>query len=179
MRNATSALVAIVNEKANGALLEEERLKTDNLNLLALIQPRVLSVEEQKVIGDAMRGKFPGKEILVQWFAFDQESARLGSQITAALRYGNVDALFFSNTSPGIQSLPVGIRVTGTDEPLVKSLRRILNTKGKLEVTDPEWQPQQTAGVVTTAQLPKPADAEIFVGVKPMKMVVQIGRTTT
>jgi hypothetical protein len=154
-------------QKAGEANKRAEELKTENLKLEALIQPRELSVDQQKAIGDVLR-RFSGKSVFLRTYSFDQESMRLSTLLNAALTSGGIDVQFAPTPSPLI--LPVGINVTGSDKAFVEGIKRAL--RGKLDLTDPNWKPAQVVGgVFVGAYSPKAISADIFVGAKPFSLV--------
>lgn len=148
---------------------ETAQLRHDNLELLALIQPRELSVDQQKAIGNALR-RFSGKSVFLRTYSFDQESMRLSTLLRAALTSGGIDVQFAPTPSPLI--LPVGINVTGSDESFVDAIKRACKSEGKLDLTDPKWKPTQVVGgVFVGAYSPKAISVDIFVGAKPFTLV--------
>jgi hypothetical protein len=157
LKNATSA-----NER------ETAQLRHDNLELLALIQPRELTVEQQKAIGQALR-RFSGKSVFLRTYSFDQESMRLSALLNAALKSGGIDVQFAPTPSPLI--LPVGINVTGSDKSFVDAIKHALSSGGKLDLTDPKWKPTQVVGgIFVGAYSPKAISVDIFVGAKPFSV---------
>ncbi len=162
LKNATSA-----NER------ETAQLRHDNLDLLALIQPRELTDDQQKAIGDVLK-LFSGKFVLIRTYSYDQEAMRLAELITASLKFGKVEVQFSPTAFPGLLNLPIGIWVTGTNKSFVTSLKNALNIEGKLALTDPKWKAQMSAGTFVGSIMPKPPDAEIFVGAKPFSALAVI-----
>ncbi|MGA8272646.1 MAG: hypothetical protein WB919_13890 [Candidatus Sulfotelmatobacter sp.] len=159
--------LASLNDKANGALLEQEKLKAANLELQKLIQERDINSDQQKAIGDALK-LFAGRFVIIQVYAYDQEALRLATLIKAALNSGRIDAEVFPNPFPGFVNFPVGVQVSGSDKTFVERLRNVLSETGKLTLTDPKWKPQATSGPRTGIWSQKASQADIFVGVKPL-----------
>jgi hypothetical protein len=159
LRGKSDLLVALLGQQT-------AQLESANLELKALIQPRDLSVDQRKGIGDELK-TFVGRFVIIQVYAFDQEALRLATLIKAALNSGNVDAEVFANPSPGIANLPIGVRITGGNQIFVDRLKKVLSDTGKLTLTDPKWEPQITAGVRLAVVSQKTPEAIIFVGAKP------------
>lgn len=156
------------NDRASANERETAQLRHDNLELLALIQPRELSDEKQKAIGQALR-RFSGKSVFLRTYSFDQESMRLSTLLNAALKSGGIDVQFAPTPSPLI--LPVGINVTGSDKSFVDAIKHALSSEGQLDLTDPKWKPTQVVGgVFVGAYSPKAISADIFVGAKPFSV---------
>jgi hypothetical protein len=81
--------VAASLQKSVEAAKTTEQLKGDNLRLQALIQPRSLSIQQQKDIGNALL-RFNSGVARIDWK--DPESYHLALQIQAALKCGGIDA---------------------------------------------------------------------------------------
>jgi hypothetical protein len=97
MRNATDSLVAIANGKAGEAKEraannehETARLKLENTKLLAVIQPRSLTTEQQREMGDALR-PFKGRTVVYAWNVSDPETYNFAIQLAAAFKCGKLD----------------------------------------------------------------------------------------
>jgi hypothetical protein len=70
----TSTLLGAADKEAKFAEERAAILERENLELKALIQPRDLTVAQQKAIGTAVR-QFAGKKVVMTTYTFDQESS--------------------------------------------------------------------------------------------------------
>ena len=71
-------------ERASTALLEQESLKSENLKLEALIQPRDLTPDQLRSLTNQLK-RFAGRAISVRSYALDIEGKRLGMTIEGSL----------------------------------------------------------------------------------------------
>ena len=76
-------------ERAHGAPLEQERLRSENLRLEALIQPRPLSPDQERNIGVALLG-FKGRKVVISWVP-NEEAYFFTTQLIAALKAAKID----------------------------------------------------------------------------------------
>ena len=169
LRTANHKTIAELNEKASTANFRAVEAERQTAELLAEIQPRDLTIAQQKAIGDALRG-FSGRFVLIRTYSLDQESGRLGMLIQAALRYGGIEVQFSPTPAPGFANLPVGLKIDGSEKRFVDGLRRVLSTEGGLGLADPNWKPE-FSGTFQGVQIPRADQADIFVGVKPVKLI--------
>lgn len=160
----------LANQEAGKANVRAGNAAKRAAELLAEIQPRDLTIEQQKAIGNALRS-FSGHFVLITMYSLDQESVRLGMLIEAALKYGGIETQLFPNPAPGLSTLPMGVRVTGSDNSFVNGLKKVLASEGQLTLSDPNWHPLRVAGASVGILLPKASQAQIFVRIKPLKMV--------
>jgi hypothetical protein len=144
--------------EANTALLEQEKLKAENLKLEALIQPRSLTLEEQKAIGLALP-PFTGQKIKVWSLMSDPETYALGEQIVAAFKCGDMNVeddngkLFPGTGSSSITGLQVRYWLTqGSARNLAKVLKKI----GHLENVRLLEETQGTAPMLDVWVMAKP-----------------------
>jgi hypothetical protein len=77
-------------QKAETARLAQEQLRAENLRLEAIIQPRSLTIEQQRAVGYALR-EFSGHKAEVASFTGDSEGYALCKQMIAALRYARFE----------------------------------------------------------------------------------------
>ena len=156
---------------------ESEELRKHNLELQALIQPRDISPEEDIAITKAME-RFRGKFILILEYQ-DPEAIRLGHSIQHALTggikapYGFGPFVARTALQEGITDpMRTGVEVMGDDKELVKALKEALFSEGHLE-SAPELDRDRifAGGYVLTPKTPKPPDAKIYVGLKPIKFL--------
>ena len=88
---------------------EIEQLRADNLKLEALIQPRSLTTEKQRMIGESLR-VLSGQKVTVLSFATDSEGYQLGEQIVA-LKMAGMDVLDMNGRSFGGPSGLAGVNI--------------------------------------------------------------------
>lgn len=139
LRNANDAISAILKKAASDASERaadaDERAANANeraANLELAIEPRRLSLEQQREIGTACR-KFSGHVVKPVIYVGDAEAIVLSEQIIAGLKSANLSLEpTGSIMSPG--GLTSGIAISGPDSEsgLVAALVGALSTKGKL-----------------------------------------------
>ena len=91
--------LAELNSTANTALLEQERLKQDNLRLQALIQPRSLTPEQQRGIGDQLRHSRVSR-LQIGSFRGDPESYQFCEEIVTAFTIAHFDSSDLCGNGP-------------------------------------------------------------------------------
>lgn len=122
--------------QADTARLEQERLKSENLKLEALIQPRSLSIQQQGDIGLALMA-FKGYKVTITYLPSDPEEYNFARQLRAALRFGKVDAELW-NPGLGIVIVPQpphpGVKITwnSNNEELATRLKQVLGDVGRV-----------------------------------------------
>lgn len=90
--------------------------------------------------------------------------------IEAALKSGGIDVQFAPTSAPGFSPAP-GIDVTGPDKALVGALKTELSVDGKLQLRDPNKKPPVVVGgMFVGVWSPRAAQADIYVGVKPIPL---------
>lgn len=150
--------------------LELVTLKNANLVLEAKLQPRRIDDAKQSEIAKSLE-KFSGKVVKLESYVLDAEAAILGKQIGAALSAAKlrVDSGLMTRQTSG--SIAFAVHVTGPNAALVKALLASLSKAG-IE-TSPDDPNPPIGGVQTTitfgAIRSAPADASVFVGIKPIK----------
>jgi hypothetical protein len=157
----------------NSKALENQtaELRNKNLQLEALIQPRDLTIDQQKAIGNALR-KFPGKFVLIWWGQNDLEAWRLGALIRSSLKTGGILSTIVPLSEPPMTGPRIGVDVIGKDSALANAIMEALIHDGALEPA-PKPTPQPIVGTsgIQNIWSGRSPDAEIFVGLKPLKML--------
>ena len=150
--------IADANERAANAELAEKELEVS-------IQPRDLTIAQQRAIGDACR-TFSGSSVVLRSYGLDLEGARLGKLIVAALRFGGLNVIddTASLLPLGGGNFSTGVHVSGPPEykGLADTIRSALSTTGKLKVSA---EPVLVADKVM-----------VFVGLKPLPEVKPLAR---
>jgi len=111
---------------------------------LAEIEDRNLSPEQIREIADELNS-FAGARVLVGSYKGDNEAARIGEKIVAALTAAHIqvlNALGFGEPDPKGGGLSFGIHISGlsSDEALTTALKRSLGAPNRLGV-DPDVRP--------------------------------------
>jgi hypothetical protein len=137
---------------------EIEQLRADNLKLEALIQPRSLTTEKQRMIGESLR-VLSGQKVTVLSFATDSEGYQLGEQIVA-LKMAGMDVLDMNGRSFGGPSGLAGVNINfwmavDSAETIGTALKSIGQLKS-VTVTPAGTQPPGTAPFLIVAVLAKP-----------------------
>lgn len=123
-------------ERASIALLEQERLRSENLRLEALIQPRSLSLDQQRAIGLALR-PFKGRKLVIAVASLnDPESYDFGQQLLASVNAAKVDLMFSAGSASGkqygaITETGIQIRWPQGQHDLAMALERVLRGIGQ------------------------------------------------
>jgi hypothetical protein len=163
--------IATANADAADANRKAEEERTERLKLEAQIQPRSLTLEQQEAIGTALR-QFAGHRVDVISYALDVESVSVGRQILAALRL----AMIVPGDSIASQSvagtISTGVHVAGANAPLANAIRDALGRFGNLS-PGPIIRSGGGGMVGMSAGPPPgpPAEASIFVGIKPIATI--------
>jgi hypothetical protein len=153
---------------SDGAIwISSDALQTISDGEIAQLQPRRLSISEQTEIKNAL-APFSGRRVSVVSYALDVESFVLATQLEKLLTpwilvtdsLGSV-VLFGRPTE--------GINVRGPNEELAKAIVAALRDRGNLEAHFESPQRADTgSGIVTPPNDPRPTEATVFVGVKPL-----------
>jgi hypothetical protein len=145
-----------------------ESLRADNLRLEGQIQPRSLSLDQQRDIGNVLI-PFKGRRVWVVVVSLnDPESYNFGQQLFAALKPAALDLHMSASSPTGTQYSPitetgVQVRWTGQQE-LANALYRALDKNGvrKLSLTRGEAPVSGPTDVLTKSVFvlvyPKPFD---------------------
>jgi hypothetical protein len=158
--------------RANDLASQTEELKGKNLALEAEISPRRLSDRQKNALSELTA--FSGRLVGIKSYSGDTEGAILATQILTALQKSKIEIEDDRLTvlPSEAQSVAFGVSVEGTDEELVKDLKRILSLDGNLTVTSSL--PSFPSGVLASSQsgvihrFPPPV-ATVIVGPKPIK----------
>jgi len=102
---------AKANERASVNEREAERLKRENLTLEAEIQPRALTLEQQREIGRALL-PLAGQKVTVLSLVSDPEGFQLGEQIRAAFKLAHMDVYDMNGKGLGGPGEMVGVDVS-------------------------------------------------------------------
>jgi hypothetical protein len=139
--------------------------------LQSLIQPRDLSIDQQKAIASELQ-KFSGRQVVI-WVYTDPEAMRLGQVIKDALKGASISSDLVPRTDT--TEFPIlGVAVSGDEKAFVKALQASLLAKGRLEPSQespPKTSPNiLIGGIKTPLFIPKGVviSAYILVGLKPL-----------
>jgi hypothetical protein len=115
-------------------MAEAERL--ERIRLEAIVAPRSLSLDQQRLIAAACR-RFSGHRVLLSSYGLDGEGAALGAQIISVLRSAGVTVLDGRATSIVTGGFELGVHVRGPDieRDFVSGLGNALSSIGKLQVS--------------------------------------------
>jgi hypothetical protein len=183
MRDATGSLVALVEAKAEEAGNEAAALLLENTRLEAIIQPRSLSLNNQRKLASEC-SSFRDHAVMVKSYAMDAEAYELGAQIIAALNAVKIPVAdaraSFLSTGP----FETGIHVRGKDAELdtASCLAKALRTIGKLKVElNDEPPPFRGAGMGGGGQVFNPGVpfTTVMIGVKPLPTLTPTPSTTS
>jgi hypothetical protein len=148
--------------------LSKAQLRT--AELWKQIQPRELTLDQQKAIGSALR-PFHGQKVTIFSYGWDQEGYGYSKQIVAALRYANLDVEDRSSKSiaPGAEQRGVIINWWLT-ENVARNIGDALISLGNVEeVTVREG---KSSTITPTGEIPSPDPVlNIFVAPKPLAVL--------
>jgi hypothetical protein len=114
--------------KANERVANAEKRTAE---LLAEIQPRSLTVIQQRNVGNALR-HFSGRKVLVSSFRGDLEAYQVGKQIVASLKYAGLDILENLGNAGGLPSTGVLIACSRSNREIASVLSAALQSTGAL-----------------------------------------------
>lgn len=164
MRNTTRHLVAIVEKEVADANNETARLTSENLKLRAFIQPRSLTPEQQREIGNILR-HLAGERVRMDSFAIDPEAYQLCEQIAAAFTLAHFDVADMCGVFP-INARDIklnGIYITSwKKDAAAESIRKALSTIAKIT-------PVSVTDVKTSSQ-PEPY-LTVLIATKPLSVL--------
>jgi hypothetical protein len=176
LRTASEQLVGILNTEVSENDSEVQRLKADNLALEAIIQPRTITVENQRKIVKSC-GEFKNHVAVVESYGLDTEAFSTGSQIISvlqAMKIGVADARA-SKVATGNMETGIHVRTTDASEIVLAScLADKLDKIGKLTTVfnDPVPPLRGTmiggGGQSFAASVPR---ITIMVGIKPLPLL--------
>jgi hypothetical protein len=152
LRNKNRLLVGFIDQKAADAQerangleqsnkelgVQQEELKSDNLELEALIQPRTLSAKQQQ---DLTMATAPFKHHAVSIFSYasDAEAARLGLQIAAALTKSEVKVVPRFGALIMVKGMPgEGVSISNIDPGLAQVIHNSLFSAHIASVINPK-----------------------------------------
>jgi hypothetical protein len=140
--------------------------------LLAFIQPRDLSLKQQRTIGDALHN-FAGHKVTVKSLSWDTEGYALGKQLVAVFEYAKLevsdqtglDGLWGSVALRGVR-----IEATPSEIDLARAFAKILGSAGGIkEISVKEVHP---VIVEPTGTVPDPRSIfDVFVEAKPFEVL--------
>jgi len=163
------------NERASANEQEAQQLKSENLKLEAIIQPRGLSPTQSRETTDRMRA-FTGRELSIRSYVLDIEAKRLGIVIKSSLERAGLRVVDNLGTVVNLKGKIVeGIELRGPehsqddlinallDSPLAKD-RRLRMTRNPVAGLTGYFGDEilENPGVYSGTR------AEIFIGLKPM-----------
>jgi hypothetical protein len=155
-----------------GRMAEAERL--ERIKLEAIVAPRSLSLDQQRLIAAAC-GRFHGHAVLVSSYGMDGEGAALGEQIMSALRSAGVVVADNRGASAVSGGFDVGVHVRGPDaeHAFISILGNALSSIGRLKVmvNDP---PPKLGAMIFGGGQSFPAGTvfvTVMVGVKPVPIL--------
>ena len=132
--------------------------------LNAEVAPRRLTADQQQSITRALAG-FSGKNVQLQSYGLDVESAVLGRQLKDVLEAASIgvgDGLMTTAANP---SIAFGVHVVGRNGDLARAIiLALLNAD-----IDAAGGDAPVSGVSARSDGPATADALVFVGVKPIR----------
>ncbi|MEO6716665.1 MAG: hypothetical protein ABIM50_05390 [Novosphingobium sp.] len=149
---------AALEKKAADAKLATERLREQ-------IAPRRLAPEALADISAALK-PFSGKKVFLESYTLDVESALLGGQIMDALQKAGIGVEDMRLTNTPLQSVFTGVRIFGSDSVFVGSMLATFAKEGHLAVS---LEPPLSGAGSSMGDGGASADANIFVGTKPIK----------
>lgn len=180
---AATANIQIAEAKRRSGELEKEAaqlrkdaegLKAENLRLEAIVQPRTISLEDQRKIVDAC-SEFKNHGAIVKSYGLDTEGFATGSQIIAVLQAMNVTVADNRASTVDTGPMEVGIHVRTTDAselPFAICLAGALSRIGKLTtfLNDP-YPPFR--GMMSGGGFPSISGPHItvMVGTKPLPLL--------
>jgi len=161
---------------------EAAQARKEAAELLALIQPRDLSEDQQRKIGESVRA-FSGRRVplLITWYRFDIEGGRLSQEIKSGLEFGKVKVVVAPGDLERYVEMPEahlsssagfpptamsGVRIFSgrNSRPFADSLKNSLESQGKFMVSIDPLAPIVGRQSVDDVLY-------IFVGMKPIPVI--------
>ncbi len=163
---------AEANERASLNEKVAQYLRSENLQLEAIIAPRSLSLDQQKRIADACR-RFSGHDVLVKSYGMDGEAAALAGQIIAVLKsVPNISVADGRGSITVSGGFDVGVHVRGpeTEHEFTSALGDALSRIGNLKVAINDPEPKMGAAMGGGGQqFPQGTSfVTVMVGIKPL-----------
>jgi len=127
--------IAQANERASLAEKKAEEERLERIKLEAIVAPRSLNLEQQRLIASAC-AKFRGHSVLVESYGMDGEGAALGAQIIAILQAAGITVADARASTVVTGGFELGIHVRGpnAERDFVSTLGNALFSVGKLRV---------------------------------------------
>ncbi len=172
---ATTGLQIAQLEKEAGVAREmAERERLERIKLEAIVAPRSLSLEQQRLIASAC-SRFHGRGVLVSSYGMDGEGAALGGQIISVLRSAGITVADARASIVVTGGFEMGVHVRGPDveRDLVSCLGNALSSIGKLKVTLNDLPPRFGGGMGGGGQS-FPAGTvfvTVMIGIKPVPIL--------
>lgn len=179
-------------ERASNAEKATEAEKIERLKLEALVAPRSLSVDQQRLITAALR-RFSGRQATLSSYGLDGEGAALGAQLISILRSAGIvvtDRRASFIATGGFES---GIQIRGpnTEREFISGLAEALSSIGKLQqvfINAPSFRAGAImggaaitggaasiggGGGVVVPDIPSTGPVSIMIGVKPLPAIAK------
>jgi hypothetical protein len=163
-----TAEAATATERAAAATRAAEAEKIERLKLEQEIAPRRLTAAQMQDIAKQCQ-IFKGHTVSVVSYALDSEGAILAKQLISALSASGITVQDGTASSSPMGGFSIGIHVTGSDQALVGSLRRILAIAGNLLVAPANTERSGAQWEMRVGPTGPAPDATVLVGVKPIK----------
>jgi len=174
LQSISDGKVADLNKAASKAqeMAESERL--ERIRLEAIVAPRSLSLNQQRLIASAC-GRFHGHGVLVSSYGMDGEGAALGGQIISVLQSAGItvaDARASIMVTGGFE-MGVHVRGPSVERDFVSSLGNALSSIGKLQVSLNDPPPKVGGGMGGGGQSFPPGTVfvTVMVGIKPVPIL--------
>jgi hypothetical protein len=138
--------------------------------LLALIQPRALTVEQQRIIGNSLV-RFKGHKISIWSYDWDLEGYMLSKQIVAACNFAHLDVTDNSGKALGGVAGQSGISISWwLTGDLAEAVGRALETSGlqNVVVTEGKGGIAKPDGTMTPSPIPI---LNVWVCAKPLPLL--------
>lgn len=155
-----------------GRLAEKEHL--ERVKLEAMVAPRSLSIDQQKLIKTALSG-FRGHNVLLTSYGTDGEAAVFGAQLVGVLRSAGINVADSRASTIVAGGFDIGIHVRGpeTEHEFISHLSTALTSIGKFAVAVNDPSPKTGAGMGGGGQgFPGgTVFVSVMVGVKPVPVL--------
>lgn len=178
------ARAAEAEKDAAQAKLMAEAEQHERMKLEAIVAPRSLSLDQQRLIAAAIR-EFAGHAITVSSYGLDGEGAALATQIILVLRSAGIIVRDDRASSIRSGGFEFGVHLRGPAGEVISSLGNALSTIGKLQLfVNAEVSPGRTSmhggatisgnaaisggGGVVSVPVPTTGPISIMVGIKPV-----------
>lgn len=129
----TNARAAEAEKGAAQAKLMAESERLERVKLEALVAPRSLSLDQQRLIAAAIR-RFSGHAVTVSSYGLDGEGAALATQIILVLRSAGITVKDDRASSMHTGGFEYGVHLRGPAGEFILSLGNALSEIGKIQV---------------------------------------------